>query len=200
MNDDYAALEVSPLASDEEIKKAYRRLVLKYHPDRNQGNARALIRKMQGINAAFEVLGDPEKRKAYDLEYRFDSQEMAPETQSSPTTEADQGDAVGQSGTQSHKGFEKSTSESGEKRAKKRKNPLRHMPEWVFYALLFLPMDFEFMAEKLQLEEELSPFLGPLVIGTFLLLFFGVLTERSFKLGTFLSMTALNFLLLFLLK
>lgn len=95
MKDYYATLEVSPLASDEEIKKAYRRLVLKYHPDRNQGNARAL-RKMQEINIAFEVLGDPEKRKVYDPEYRFSSQEAAADPQPSPMTEADQGDAEAQ--------------------------------------------------------------------------------------------------------
>ena len=95
MIDYYAALEVSPLASDEEIKKAYRRLVLKYHPDQNQGNTWA-VRKMQEINAAYEILGAPEKRKAYDLEHQFDSQEVAPETQSSPTSETDEKDPEAQ--------------------------------------------------------------------------------------------------------
>ena len=95
MNDHYAALEVSLLASDEEIKKAYHRLVFKYHPDRNQENARAL-RKMQEINTAFEVLGDPEKRQAYDLEHQFDSQEVAASSHPSPTTKADQEDAEAQ--------------------------------------------------------------------------------------------------------
>ena len=92
MNDYYATLEVSPLASDEEIKKAYRQLVLKYHPDRNQENTRA-VRKMQEINVAFEVLGDPEKRKVYDRTHQFDSQKGAAETQPSPTSEADPEDA-----------------------------------------------------------------------------------------------------------
>ena len=92
MKDYYATLEVSPLASDEEIKKAYRRLVLKYHPDRNPRNTWA-VRKMQEINTAFEVLGDPEKREAYDLEHRFDSQEVAASAHPSPTTEADPEDA-----------------------------------------------------------------------------------------------------------
>lgn len=95
MKDYYATLEVSPLASDEEIKKAYRKLVLKYHPDRNQGNTRA-VRKMQEINTAFEVLGDPEKRSAYDLEHRFDGQEVAASSRPSSTTEADQEDALAQ--------------------------------------------------------------------------------------------------------
>lgn len=95
MKDYYITLEVSSLASDEEIKKAYRRLVLKYHPDRNPGNTWA-VRKMQEINTAFEVLGDPEKRSAYDLEHQFASQEAAADPQPSPMTEADQEDAEAQ--------------------------------------------------------------------------------------------------------
>ena len=55
MNDDYATLEVSPLASDEEIKKAHHGLVFKYHPDRNQENARALS-KMQEIMLSLKYL------------------------------------------------------------------------------------------------------------------------------------------------
>ena len=82
MNDHYATLEVSPLVSDEEIKKAYRRLVLKNHPDRNQGNTRA-VRKMQEINVAFEVLGDPKTRKLYD-QFQLDSQRQAAERQTEP--------------------------------------------------------------------------------------------------------------------
>ncbi len=82
MNDHYATLEVSPLASDEEIKKAYRRLVFKYHPDRNQGNSRAQ-EKMQEINTAYEILGDPKTRKLYD-QFRFDSQRQSTEQQPQP--------------------------------------------------------------------------------------------------------------------
>ena len=63
--DYYATLEVTPLASDEEIKRAYRKLALKYHPDRNQGNKNA-EEKIREINAAYEVLGDPETRKSYE--------------------------------------------------------------------------------------------------------------------------------------
>jgi len=48
---------------------------------------------MQEINAAFEVLGDPEKRQAYDLEHQFDSQKVAASSHPSPTTKADQEDA-----------------------------------------------------------------------------------------------------------
>lgn len=63
--DYYATLEVTPQASDEEIKRAYRKLALKYHPDRNQGNKKA-EEKIREINAAYEVLGDPETRKSYE--------------------------------------------------------------------------------------------------------------------------------------
>ena len=63
--DYYATLEVTPQASDEEIKRAYRKLALKYHPDRNQGNKNAED-KIREINAAYEVLGDPETRKSYE--------------------------------------------------------------------------------------------------------------------------------------
>ncbi len=58
MQDPYQVLGVSPGASDEEIKKAYRRLAMKYHPDRNPGDAEA-ARKMQEINAAYEQIKNP---------------------------------------------------------------------------------------------------------------------------------------------
>ena len=63
--DYYKALGVPRGASQEEIKKAFRKLARKYHPDVNKGNAEA-ERRFKEINEANEVLGDPEKRKAYD--------------------------------------------------------------------------------------------------------------------------------------
>jgi len=60
MEDPYKILGVSPDASDEEIKKAYRRLAKKYHPDRNPGDEEA-ARKMQEVNAAYEQIKNPEK-------------------------------------------------------------------------------------------------------------------------------------------
>ncbi len=56
----YQVLGVSPNASDEEIKKAYRKLAKKYHPDRNPGDKEA-AKKMQEINAAYEQIKNPEK-------------------------------------------------------------------------------------------------------------------------------------------
>jgi len=63
--DYYRVLGVSREASDEAIKKAYRKLVFEHHPDRNPNNrtAEAMIRE---INAAYEIVGDPEKRRSYD--------------------------------------------------------------------------------------------------------------------------------------
>ncbi|MFZ4124946.1 MAG: molecular chaperone DnaJ [Rickettsiales bacterium] len=63
--DYYSLLGVAKGASDEEIKKSYRKLAMQYHPDRNQGNAEA-EKKFKAINEAYDVLKDEQKRAAYD--------------------------------------------------------------------------------------------------------------------------------------
>jgi molecular chaperone DnaJ len=63
--DYYAVLGIAPGATDEDIKKAYRRLVLKYHPDRNPNDKEAEA-KIREINAAYEVVGDAETRRTYE--------------------------------------------------------------------------------------------------------------------------------------
>src|SRR5580704_4476237 len=63
--DYYKILGVGKNASDEEIKKAYRKLARQYHPDANQGDKKAEER-FKEISQAHDVLSDPDKRKAYD--------------------------------------------------------------------------------------------------------------------------------------
>ncbi len=66
MNTDlYHVLGVPRTASADEIKKAYRKLALKYHPDQNPGN-KVAEDKFKEINAAYSVLGDEQKRAQYD--------------------------------------------------------------------------------------------------------------------------------------
>ena len=60
MDDPYKVLGLSPDATDEQIKSAYRRLAKKYHPDLNPGDPEA-AKKMQQINAAYEQIKNPEK-------------------------------------------------------------------------------------------------------------------------------------------
>jgi curved DNA-binding protein len=63
--DYFKILGVERNASDTELKSAFRKLALKYHPDRNQGNKEA-EEKFKEINEAYEVLSDPEKRARYE--------------------------------------------------------------------------------------------------------------------------------------
>ncbi|MDP1945930.1 MAG: DnaJ domain-containing protein [Nitrospirota bacterium] len=63
--DFYRVLGVSRDASDDAIKKAYRKLVFQHHPDRHPESTQAEA-KIRELNAAYEIVGDPEKRRNYD--------------------------------------------------------------------------------------------------------------------------------------
>src|SRR3954469_9710958 len=65
MRDPYEVLVVSKGASPEDIKKAYRKLAKKLHPDSNKNDKKAAT-KFSELNAAYEIVGDEDKRKAFD--------------------------------------------------------------------------------------------------------------------------------------
>jgi molecular chaperone DnaJ len=64
--DYYEILGVAKNASDDDIKKAYRKLAMKHHPDRNQGDGARRGSRVQGGKEAYEMLSDAQKRAAYD--------------------------------------------------------------------------------------------------------------------------------------
>lgn len=66
MKDYYEILGVKKNSSDADIKKAYRKLAMKHHPDRNKGD-KAAEEKFKELNEAYAVLSDPEKRKQYNM-------------------------------------------------------------------------------------------------------------------------------------
>jgi DnaJ-class molecular chaperone len=65
--DYYALLGLPKGAAEKDIKSAYRKLARKWHPDQNPDNAKEAEEKFKEISEAYEVLGDPEKRKKYDV-------------------------------------------------------------------------------------------------------------------------------------
>ena len=64
--DYYKVLGVSRDATDTELKKAYRKLAIKWHPDKNQNNEEEATKKFKEISEAYDVLSDSEKREIYD--------------------------------------------------------------------------------------------------------------------------------------
>ena len=64
--DYYEVLGVSKTATDDELKKAYRKLAKQYHPDANPNNKEEAEKKFKEINEAYETLSNPQKRKMYD--------------------------------------------------------------------------------------------------------------------------------------
>ena len=64
--DYYQILNVKPEATQEEIRKSYKKLAIKWHPDKNPDNKEEAEKKFKEISAAYAVLGDKEKRREYD--------------------------------------------------------------------------------------------------------------------------------------
>jgi len=80
--DYYAALEVSPQASQQEIREAYKKAALKNHPDRvshNDPSRAARTRKFQQINDAYYTLSDPQRRRDYDSTRTYQSSYSNPQ-------------------------------------------------------------------------------------------------------------------------
>jgi len=93
MKDYYEILGVSRTAEISEIKKAYRKLAFKYHPDHNKGNKKK-EELFKEINNAFEVLSDPAQRRAYDFllanYYTYTRTEYTASSQSDTASEPEQ--------------------------------------------------------------------------------------------------------------
>jgi len=76
MSNFYEILGVSETASQEDIKKNYRKLSLQYHPDRNHNSVESTT-KFQNISAAYEIIGDENKRRQYDMQTKMQGGGMA---------------------------------------------------------------------------------------------------------------------------
>ena len=74
--DYYKILNVNMFASEEKIKKSYRELAMKYHPDRNSGNDNA-NRVFIDVNEAYEILSNREKRMKYNIQYLASNKYLA---------------------------------------------------------------------------------------------------------------------------
>ena len=130
VKDYYKVLDISINASNDEIKKAFRSLAKKYHPDRNQGDKDAL-RKFQEVNEAYEVLSKEESRKKYDQErFKENNNQETKNNKSSKEdktrTYQDKGESIENLNKyfESFFGFNANSSDINKEKLKKEKNPI----------------------------------------------------------------------------
>ena len=109
MKDPYSVLGVAKTASADEIKKAYRKLAKKLHPDMNPGDKKAEER-FKEVSAAFEILGDPKRRSLYD---EFGEISTRPGFDEQKAREFQRQAAAGFGGTGGFRGFEGFTGGAG---------------------------------------------------------------------------------------
>ncbi|KAL2328176.1 hypothetical protein Fmac_021603 [Flemingia macrophylla] len=95
--DYYKILQVEKSANDDDLKKAYRKLAMKWHPDKNPNNKKEAEAKFKQISEAYEVLSDPQKRAIYDQygEEGLKGQVPPPDTGGAGTTYFSTGDVPG---------------------------------------------------------------------------------------------------------
>merc|ERR1719244_461436 len=91
MGDYYHILEVEKNSSSADIKKAYRKLALKWHPDKNPQSPEEATTKFKEISEAYEVLSDDKKRKIYD---KYGKEGLAPAGRSSGPTHSQYGNSA----------------------------------------------------------------------------------------------------------
>jgi len=77
MLDYYSVLQIKPEATDDDIKKAYKVLARKWHPDKNPENQSEATRRFKEISEAYQVISDPSRRREYDLKRRQPSGDSA---------------------------------------------------------------------------------------------------------------------------
>ena len=89
--DYYAVLGISSSASETEIKKAYREMSIKWHPDKNPDEDTTAI--MQAVNEAYAILKDDVKRKRYDREYAIFNERTSKRSPESSNEQVEQSDS-----------------------------------------------------------------------------------------------------------
>ena len=105
MKDSYQILGVQPNSTEEEIKKAFRALAKKYHPDMHPDDA-TMEAKFKEINDAYAILSDSKKREKYDLERNGQNQKKEEKQTKEKKGRAEQAQKVDLDFSQIHKNFE----------------------------------------------------------------------------------------------